>query len=142
LKACTCTPPFSVFDDINAIEFEDDRFDYGEERDIIIGMDNRTKILYAVYARWRSNTSYFCPQGYKNRKKSIYVRRILIMSKIIQKEHTKDKPIDNSDIDFTKADNLTDEEIEERAKRDPDSLPFSEEELKKVKIKRRHKDNG
>ncbi len=26
-----------VFDDVNAIEFEDDRFNYGEERFIIIG---------------------------------------------------------------------------------------------------------
>lgn len=63
------------------------------------------------------------------------------MSKIIRKEHSKDNPIDNSDIDFTKADTLTDKEIEERAKRDPDSLPFTEEELKKIKIKRRHKDS-
>ncbi|WP_299940085.1 hypothetical protein [uncultured Microbulbifer sp.] len=63
------------------------------------------------------------------------------MSKIIRKEHSKDNPIDNSDIDFTKADALTDKEIEERAKRDPDSLPFTEEELKKIKIKRRHKDS-
>ena len=63
------------------------------------------------------------------------------MSKIIQKEHSKEKPIDNSDIDFTKADELTDQEIEERAKSDPDSLPFSEEQLKKVKIRRRHKDS-
>jgi uncharacterized protein len=38
-----------VFDDANAIEFEDDRFNYGEERRIIIGMDDRTKILYVVY---------------------------------------------------------------------------------------------
>jgi hypothetical protein len=64
------------------------------------------------------------------------------MSKIIQKEHTKDKPIDNSDIDFSKADRMSDKEIEERAKNDPDSIPFSEEELKKVKIRRRNKDNG
>ena len=38
-----------VFDDINAIEFEDDRVDYGEERYILIGFDNRTKLLYVVY---------------------------------------------------------------------------------------------
>lgn len=61
--------------------------------------------------------------------------------KIVQREHSKDKPIDNSDIDFEKADSLTDEEIEERAKNDPDSLPFSEEQLKKLKIRRRNKDN-
>lgn len=64
------------------------------------------------------------------------------MSKIIQKEHTKDNPIDNSDIDFSKADRMSDKEIEERAKKDPDSIPFSEEELKKVKIRRRNKENG
>lgn len=63
------------------------------------------------------------------------------MSKITQKEHSKDKPIDNSDIDFTKADELTEEEIEERAKSDPDSLPFSEEQLKKVKVRKRHRDS-
>lgn len=77
----------SVFDDLNAIEFDDDRFNYGEE-------------------------------------------------------HSKEKPIDNSDIDFEKADALTDEEIEERAKNDPDSLPFSEEQLKKIIIRRRGKENG
>lgn len=46
-----------VFDDINAIEFEDNRFNYNEERYILIGMDNRTligmdnrtKLLYVVY---------------------------------------------------------------------------------------------
>ena len=38
-----------VFDDINAIEFEDDRYDYGEERYIIIGYDDRAKILYVVF---------------------------------------------------------------------------------------------
>jgi hypothetical protein len=58
------------------------------------------------------------------------------MSKIIQKEHTKENPIDNSDIDFTKADNLTDEEIEKMANDDPDSLPFTEEDLKSLKVKK------
>ena len=62
-------------------------------------------------------------------------------NKIFQKEHSKECPIDNSDIDFEKADALTDEEIEERAKSDPDSLPFSEEQLKKIKIRRRNKEN-
>ena len=38
-----------VFDDDNAIEFEDDRYNYGEDRNIIIGFDNRTKLLYVVY---------------------------------------------------------------------------------------------
>lgn len=38
-----------VFDDINAIEFEDTRFNYNEARYILIGMDNRTKLLYVVY---------------------------------------------------------------------------------------------
>lgn len=38
-----------VFDDLNAIEFEDDRCNYGEERYILIGFDNRTKLLYVVY---------------------------------------------------------------------------------------------
>lgn len=61
-----------------------------------------------------------------------------IMSKIIQQEHTKKKPVDNSDIDFTKADSLTEKEIEKRAKSDPDSLPFTEEDLKDLKIKKRH----
>ncbi|MES2674456.1 MAG: hypothetical protein V4660_09450 [Pseudomonadota bacterium] len=61
--------------------------------------------------------------------------------KIIQKEHSKKIPIDNSDIDFEKADALTDKEIEERAKNDPDSLPFSEEQLKRIKIRRRSKVN-
>ena len=42
-------------------------------------------------------------------------------NKIFQKEHSKENPIDNSDIDFEKADALTDEEIEERAKNDPDA---------------------
>ncbi len=38
-----------VFDDINAIEFEDTRFNYNEDRYIIIGRDDRTKLLYVVY---------------------------------------------------------------------------------------------
>ncbi|MDF3012529.1 MAG: hypothetical protein K0Q78_733 [Cellvibrio sp.] len=62
-------------------------------------------------------------------------------NKIIQKEHSKEKPIDNSDIDFDKADALTDEEVEERAKCDPDSLPFSDEQLKNIKIRRRNRVN-
>ncbi|VAW87014.1 hypothetical protein MNBD_GAMMA18-2107 [hydrothermal vent metagenome] len=53
-------------------------------------------------------------------------------------KHSKKNPVDNSDIDFTKADQLTDEEMENRAKNDPDSLPFTDEELKHVKIKKRH----
>lgn len=61
------------------------------------------------------------------------------MSKITRQEHSKDKPIDNSDVDFSKADEMSDEEIEKRAESDPDSLPFSEEQLKKVKIRKRHK---
>ncbi|MCO1334163.1 hypothetical protein MO867_07375 [Microbulbifer sp. OS29] len=63
------------------------------------------------------------------------------MGKIIRKEHSKENPIDNRDIDFTKADELSDEDIEERAKSDPDSLPFTEEEIKEVKIRRRNRDN-
>ncbi len=39
----------SAFDDINAIEFEDSRYTYDEERWILIGHDNRTKLLYVVY---------------------------------------------------------------------------------------------
>ena len=61
--------------------------------------------------------------------------------KIIQKEHSKENPVDNSDINFDKADALTDEEIEERAKNDPDSLPFTEEQLRKIKIRRRNKED-
>ena len=64
------------------------------------------------------------------------------MGKTIQQKHTKEKPVDNSDIDFKKADELTEEEIEESAKNDPDSLPFTDEELKKAKIRKRHKKNG
>lgn len=51
------------------------------------------------------------------------------------------KNFTNDDIDFEKADAFTDEEIEERAKCDPDSLPFSEEQLKNIKIRRTHKEN-
>lgn len=61
------------------------------------------------------------------------------MNKIIKKEHSKEKPLDFDDIDFTNSDKLTEEEILERAKNDPDSLPFTEEELKKIKIRRKHK---
>lgn len=61
-----------------------------------------------------------------------------LLNKIVQKEHSKENPIDNSDIDFAKVDALTDEEIEERAKNDPDSLPFSEAQLKKIKIVRKN----
>lgn len=46
-----------VFDDLNAIEFEDNRFDYGEERSIIIGLDNRTKLLYVVYTMKTKNVT-------------------------------------------------------------------------------------
>ncbi len=64
------------------------------------------------------------------------------MEKIMKQEHSKENPIDNDDIDFSKADALTEKEIEENAKNDPDSLPFTEEQLKKVSIKRRNKNNG
>lgn len=63
------------------------------------------------------------------------------MRKITRQEHSKDKPVDNSDIDFSKADKMSDEEIEDGAKSDPDSIPFSEEQIKKVKIRKRHKDS-
>jgi uncharacterized protein len=46
-----------VFDDLNAIEFEDNRFNYGEERFIIIGIDNRTKLLYVVYTMKSKNVT-------------------------------------------------------------------------------------
>jgi len=39
------------------------------------------------------------------------------MSKIIQQEHTKNNPVDNSNIDFTKADALTEEEIDKAGKK-------------------------
>jgi hypothetical protein len=61
------------------------------------------------------------------------------MSNTIRKKHSKDRPIDNSDIDFSKADKMSDEEIEKRAKDDSDSIPFSEEQLKKVKVRKRNK---
>ncbi len=64
------------------------------------------------------------------------------MSKIIKQEHTKDNPVDNSDIDFTKADSLTEEEIEERAKNDPDSIPFTENDFKSKKVKKRNPPRG
>jgi hypothetical protein len=54
-------------------------------------------------------------------------------NKIVQKEHSKEKPIDNSDIDFYKADALTDEEIEERAKTDPDAPVISAKFAKKAR---------
>jgi len=38
-----------VFDDLNAIEFKDGRYNYSEDRCILIGFDNRTKLLYVVY---------------------------------------------------------------------------------------------
>jgi hypothetical protein len=57
------------------------------------------------------------------------------MGKTIKQEHSKENPVDTNDIDFSKADALTDEEIEENAKNDPDSLPFTEEQLKKINIK-------
>ena len=60
------------------------------------------------------------------------------MRKIRTKKHTKDNPIDTSHIDFSNADALTEEEIEERAKNDPDSIPFTEEQLKKTNFRRRH----
>jgi hypothetical protein len=59
------------------------------------------------------------------------------MSKVIRQEHTKENPVDTSDIDFTKADNLTDDEINKGANNDPDALPLSEEDIKHIKIKRR-----
>lgn len=59
--------------------------------------------------------------------------------RIVQQEHSKDNPNDNSDIDFEKADSLTDKEIEERAENDPDSLPFSEDQLRRVDIRKSNK---
>ncbi|MDH5179602.1 MAG: hypothetical protein OEZ39_17085 [Gammaproteobacteria bacterium] len=38
------------------------------------------------------------------------------MGKIIQTEHSKDKPVDNSDIDFTEADGLTEEKLKREQK--------------------------
>jgi hypothetical protein len=59
------------------------------------------------------------------------------LSKIIRQEHSKDKLIDNSDVDFSKADGMSEEEIEGRAKSDPDSLIITPASAKKIKpIKR------
>lgn len=52
---CLSKLEFLFFDDLNAIEFEDARFNYGEERSIIIGIDNRTKLLYVVYTMRSKN---------------------------------------------------------------------------------------
>ena len=46
-----------AFDDQNAIEFEDDRYDYGEERTVLIGFDDRTKLLYVVYTMRKGNVT-------------------------------------------------------------------------------------
>lgn len=46
-----------VFDDLEAIEFEDARYRYEEERYILIGYDNRTKLLYVVYTMRNNNVT-------------------------------------------------------------------------------------
>ena len=64
------------------------------------------------------------------------------MGKIVKKKHTKENPVDNSDIDFSEADALSEEDIVKNAENDPDAKPFSEEELKKIKVKKRHSSDG
>ncbi len=39
----------AVFDDLNAIDFQDTREDYGEDRYVTIGRDGLTKLLFVVY---------------------------------------------------------------------------------------------
>jgi len=60
----------SVFDDINAIEFEDSRYNYDDERWILIGYDSRTKLLYVVYAMEEGN-----------------VTKLISVRKAVKKEH-------------------------------------------------------
>ena len=46
----------SVFDDTNRLDFEDDRFDYGEERYITIGMNATARVLTVVYTERGEDT--------------------------------------------------------------------------------------
>lgn len=46
----------SVFDDGNRVEFLDDRFDYGEDRYITIGMNATARVLTVVYTERGEDT--------------------------------------------------------------------------------------
>lgn len=61
-----------------------------------------------------------------------------MMGKIITRKHNPDEPFDDSDIDYSKADSMTEEQIEEAAKADPDAQPLTEEQTNKLKIRRPH----
>ena len=61
-----------------------------------------------------------------------------VLNKIVQKEHSKEHPVDTSDIDFEKADALTDEEIEERAKKWPWFFAFHGRVAEKIKMEKKN----
>jgi len=58
------------------------------------------------------------------------------------REHTPDAPFDDSNIDYSEADALTEEQIENAAKSDPDAQPLTEEDIKHLKIRRPNRDNN
>jgi len=57
------------------------------------------------------------------------------MGEIIRHKH------DNSHIDFSEADAMTEEDIEAAAKRDPDAQPLTEEDIKNLNIRRPNREN-
>lgn len=50
--------------------------------------------------------------------------------------------INDSDIDYSRADAMTDEEIEEAARRDEDAKPLTEDDIRKLKIRRPNQPKG
>ncbi|VAW55753.1 hypothetical protein MNBD_GAMMA07-1010 [hydrothermal vent metagenome] len=58
------------------------------------------------------------------------------MGKIMTREHKPGTPFDDSHIDYSEADALTEEQIENAAKSDPDAQPLTEEHIKNLKIRR------
>ncbi|MCF6254863.1 MAG: hypothetical protein L3K25_00915 [Gammaproteobacteria bacterium] len=59
------------------------------------------------------------------------------MGEIIKRKHKHD----NSHIDFSEADAMTEEDIEAAAKRDPDAQPLTEKDIKNLNIRRPNREN-
>ena len=102
----------------------DDRFDYGEERIVTLGM-NLPNVLYVVSTEWDEETPALSQSERRSPMK---------LKDMISVTHNPGDPPIKTNTDWAAIDALTDEQLHAAALSDPDSQPFplgTDEELAK-----------
>ena len=125
-----------VFRDNERIETVDDRHGYGEERIQTIGYA-KPGVLFVVYTlRDNDKTVRFISARKANKKeKSLYNSLIgqQVNTMSIKKYTEEELKKLNDETDYDRLKDMSDEEIEENAKKDKDSATPSDEQLDKFK---------